>query len=274
MLPFLLGGAAVYGAFVGGLYVLQDGLIFARSAARVACYPLPPDTERLTLSSEDGDRLVGNLVRARGRTRGLVIGFSGNAWNADDYTTFLARRLEEFDVAVFHYRGYVPSEGEPSEAALFADARLIHDTLVHGLRPRRVYAVGASLGSGVAAHLAAHRRLDGALLITPFDSVFAIARRRYPFVPVRWLLKHPFRSDLHLQGADVPVAILAASDDTVVPRAHTDALHRILRRPVLYEIVEGTHSGIYDNPAIDEALRRAMDALEGAHAVATPARAD
>ncbi len=279
MLPWILGGAAVYGALVGGLYVLQDGLLFPRSAARVACYPLPPHAERLTLVSEDGDRIVGHLVRAEGRSRGLVIGFPGNAWNADDYTVFLVQRLGDFDVAVFHYRGYAPSEGQPSERALFADARLVHDTLVAGLRPRRVYAVGASLGSGVAAHLARARELDGVVLLTPFDSVFALARRRYPFVPVRWLLKHPFRSDLHLQGLDVPVALIAASDDGVVPRAHTDALHRVLKRPVLYEIVEGTHSGLYDNPRFDVVLRRAMEALErareplagGARATAEPA---
>ncbi len=270
MLPWILGGAAAYGVLVGGLYLIQDGLLFPRSAARIARFPLPPHHERLMLQSADGHRLVGTLLRAQMPERGLVIGFPGNAWNADDYAVFLSQRLPDFHVAVFHYRGYAPSEGEPSEQALFADARLVFDVLVRGLAPERVYAVGASLGSGVAAHLASARRLDGAVLLTPFDSIFALARRRYPFAPVRWLLKHPFRSDLHLQGRDVPIALIAASDDAVVPREHTDALHRILRRPVLYEIVEGTHSGVYDNPALDAVLRRALDALEGAAQTRTP----
>lgn len=267
MVPYVIGGIAAYGALVGGLYLFQEGMIFPRTAARVPQYRLPAHSERLELRNPEGFRLVGNLVRATGPRRGLVLGFTGNAWNADDCTTYLAQRLWDFDVAVFHYRGYEPSEGEPSEAALFADAEFLHDTLDHGLEPERVYAVGMSLGSGVAARLASVRRLDGLVLVTPFDSIEAVARTRYPFAPVRWLLKHPFRSDRHLEGVDVPVAVLAAGEDRVVPRRHTEALVRRLARPVLVETIPGaSHSGIYDSPLMDEALRRAFAVLEQARA--------
>lgn len=267
MVPYLIGGLAAYGAVVGGLYLFQEGMIFPRGAARVAQYRLPPHAERIELVNPEGLRLVGNLVRATGRSRGLVLGFSGNAWNADDCTTYLAQRLWDFDLAVFHYRGYGPSEGEPSEAALFADAEFLWDTLSHGLQPERSYAFGASLGSGVAAWLGSRRPLHGLALVTPFDSIEAIARARYPFAPVRWLLKHPFRSDRHLAGRDIPVAVIAAGEDKVVPRRHTEALVRSLARPVLVETIPGvSHSGIYDSPLMDEALRRAFAVLEQARA--------
>lgn len=266
MVPLLIGGAAAYGLVVGGLYLMQEGLLFARAAARQPNYPLPPHSERIRLYTPDGDRIVGNLVRASRRSRGLVLGFPGNAWNADDCTVWLAQRLPDFDIVVFHYRGYAPSEGEPSEKALFADAELIYDVVVEGIRPERVYAFGASLGSGVASWLARARPLHGLLLVTPFDSVEAIARARYFFAPVKWLLKHPFRSDRHLAGLEVPVAVLMASDDQVVPRERTEALLAVVRRPVLVETIpDTTHGGIYDSPRVDPALRRAMAALEKAH---------
>ncbi len=264
MVPILLGGAAVYGLAVGALYVFQDQLIFPRGAAGDPVYRLPAHTERLVLRTEDEQRIVGYLIRALGNGRGLVLGFTGNAWNAADCAVFLAQRLPDYDVAVFHYRGYPPSEGEPGEAALFADAELVHDTLVRGLSPERVHLVGFSLGSGVAAYLAGVRPVDGAVLVTPFDSIEAVARQRYPLVPVRWLLRHPFRSDRHLAERDVPVAVLVARDDRVVPRQRSEALVRALRRPVLYEVLPGTHSGIYDLPEIDRALRRALAAIERA----------
>ncbi len=264
MVPILLGGAAVYGLAVGALYVFQDQLIFPRGAAGDPAYRLPAHAERITLQTEQDHRIVGYLIRALGSGRGLVLGFTGNAWNAADCAVFLAQRLPDYDVAVFHYRGYPPSEGEPGEAALFADAELVHDTLVRGLSPERVYAVGFSLGSGVAAYLAAVRPLDGVVLVTPFDSIEALARQRYPLVPVRWLLKHPFRSDRHLADRDLPVAVLVARDDKVVPRQRSEALVRVLRRPVLYEVLPGSHSGIYDLPEIDRALRRALAAIERA----------
>lgn len=259
----ILGGAALYGIFVGGLYLLQDHMIFRRDIAAKGSYPLPPGNERLELRASNGDRLVGNLVRATGRSRGLVIGFSGNAWNADDCTTFMAHRLKDVDIAVFHYRGYAPSEGRPSEAALFEDALLIHDTLVQGLAPKRTYAFGFSLGSGVAAYLASQRPLAGQLLVTPFDSIEAVAASRYKVVPVRYLLKHPFRSTAHLDGKPVPTAVILASDDRIVPRERSERLIEALADPVMVETIpESTHGGIYDMEAIDVLLRAALDRLE------------
>jgi pimeloyl-ACP methyl ester carboxylesterase len=268
----LVGGAAAYALVVGSLYLMQEGLIFPRSIAGIASYPLPAHAERLELRTAEGLRLVGNLVRAQGPSRGLLLGFGGNAWNGDDLTVFLARRLHDVDIAVFHYRGYRPSEGEPSEAALYADALLVHDRLVEMLRPDRVFAVGLSLGTAVAAYLAAQRPLAGLILVTPFDSVEAIARARYFWAPVGTLLKHHFRTADHLADLDIPVAVILASDDTVVPLERSRALIEVLRRPVLVETVAGsTHNGIYDLPAIDGALNRALDAIADAGTAAAPA---
>ncbi|HET6469488.1 MAG TPA: alpha/beta hydrolase [Geminicoccaceae bacterium] len=241
---------------------MQGGLIFPRNVAGLPSYPLPAHAERLELATPEGPRITGNLVRASGSSRGLLLGFGGNAWNGDDLTVFLSQRLQDVDIAVFHYRGYGPSEGEPSEAALYADALLVHDHLVRELAPERVLAVGFSLGTAVAAHLGAQRPLAGLILVTPFDSVEAIARASYFWVPVGALLKHRFRTDEHLRDRDLPVAVILASDDTVVPLERSRALIDLLRRPVSVETVPGsTHNGIYDLPAIDGALRRALDAL-------------
>ncbi len=261
-LTVLLVAAGVYAAAVAGLYFVQDSLIFPRHIVRASADLLPAGTERLELRTSEGYRLVGNLVRARTPSRGLLLGFAGNAWNTDDFTLFLARRLPDLDIAAFHYRGYAPSEGRPGEAALRADAVLILDELVRRLQPRRLLLAGFSLGSGVAAALARDRSADGLLLVTPFDSIEAVASAHYPWVPVRLLLRHRFRSDLHLAGLDIPAAAIAASDDTVVPEQHSKALLQALRRPVFQAIVPGsTHNGLYQMAAVDAVLRQAVEAL-------------
>jgi pimeloyl-ACP methyl ester carboxylesterase len=257
----ILGGALVYGLAVGGLYLAQDGLIFPRSIAQHPTAALPAGTERLELKASGGERLVGSFVPARRQSRGLLLGFPGNAWNADDLAGFLARRLDDLDIVVFHYRGYAPSEGTPSEAALFADALLIHDRLLERLRPERVLATGFSLGTGVAAYLAARRPLHGLVLVTPFDSIEAVAMSRYAWAPVRPLLRHPFRSAEHLRGLDVPAAVIMAEHDEIVPRERSEALVEVLARPILVQVLPGTHNGIYDGQPIDEALHRAVDAV-------------
>jgi pimeloyl-ACP methyl ester carboxylesterase len=96
------------------------------------------------------------------------------------------------------------------------DAPLVYDLVVERLRPERVVAVGVSLGSGVAASLAARRRLDGLILVTPFDSLSATARQLYPWLPVSLLLRHDMDSASLLRGTGQPVALIAAARDRLV----------------------------------------------------------
>lgn len=265
VLNFMLGGLALYGVAVGGLYVMQDSLIFPRHNTAEPKYPLPDASEKIVLTTPDSEQITGHLVRALGPSKGLLIGFSGNAWNADDCLVFLAHRVKDYDIAVFHYRGYAPSGGAPSQTALFDDATLIYDTLVQGMAPERVVAVGFSIGSGVASYIATTRDVAGLVLVTPFDSIQAIAAKRHPWAPVRTLLKHPFLSDQYIKGVAEPVAIIRASHDRVVPAAHTDALAQIVPNLVYDETIpDSTHGSIYDKEEIDIELVRALAAVHGA----------
>src|SRR5205823_3015641 len=112
----------------------------------------------------------------------LIVGFGGNAWNGQDVAQYLRELFPDDDVVAYHYRGYAPSTGAPSAEALIADAPLVYDAAVARVKPRRVIAVGFSIGSGVAAQLAAKRKLDGLILVTPFDSLKAAAQSIYPWL--------------------------------------------------------------------------------------------
>ena len=58
--------------------------------------------------------------------------------------------------------------------------------------------VGLSLGSGVAIQLVAQQQTFASLqLITPYDSMLEVARKRFPLVPLSLLLRHQFNSLAH-----------------------------------------------------------------------------
>ena len=191
----------------------------------------------------------------RRQSRGLLLVCGGNAEETDWRLRHLGEVVEGLDIATFFYRGYGPSGGQPNQDAIVADAAFIHDDLVARLRPRRVIVAEFSLGSGVAAQLARLRPLDGLILVTPFDSIAGVAADRYPWAPVRWLLRHPFRSDVALVGRDVPVAVIGAADDLVVPPARTRRLIAALSRPVLVRWVEhADHISLYDEIAYRDAF--------------------
>ena len=58
------------------------------------------------------------------------------------------RRSTDAHVVVFHYRGYSPSSGDANAAALLEDALAVHDAALSAVKPKRVIALGISIGAG------------------------------------------------------------------------------------------------------------------------------
>jgi alpha-beta hydrolase superfamily lysophospholipase len=62
------------------------------------------------------------------------------------------------------------------------------------------------------------------VLVTPFDSLEGLAALRFPYVPVKWLLKDKFESWRFAPYVTAPTLIIAAEHDEIVPRASTELL--------------------------------------------------
>ncbi len=248
------------------MYGAQTFLVFpgTRLPNRPIDHPFTP--ERLIIEDKSKTALHGMLFAPEANlSAGLLIGFGGNAQDAEELGQDLAARFSNLHIAVFHYRGYGPSSGSPSEDAVLADALTIHDTLEARLRPEATFAYGVSLGSGVAAYLAHRRRLDGAFLITPYDSIEAVAKGNYPWLPVGLLLKHRFLSIDFLKDNPTPIAIVAAELDEVVKPERTDALRTAIPNLVFDRTIEGAaHASLYGMSAYDDAIGQAFAAIKAA----------
>jgi pimeloyl-ACP methyl ester carboxylesterase len=257
--------AAAYGSIVIFLFFAQTLLLFPGMRLPSSRLDQPRAPERLELSTDDGNALRGMLFPATTEGTDLVIGFGGNAQDAEMLGQDLATRLPDAHVVVFHYRGYGPSTGRPGEAALLADALRIHDALVERLRPDRTFAVGISLGSAMAAWLSKQRPLAGIVLVTPFDSIEAVAKETYFWIPVGLLLRHRFPSVEYMRDNPTPSAVIAAEHDRVVPPRRTAALVAGLSNLVFSKTLTGArHATIYELPAYDEAFLAAFAALREA----------
>ena len=264
MLTLLLLPLFLYLTVVVLLFALQTRMVFPASAAAAGAIRLPPGAERLTLGTADGNTLHGSRIQpARATTDPpLILGFGGNAWNADAAALTLHQLYPQGEVVAFHYRGYAPSTGTPGAKALNEDGLLIHDEAVRLAPGRRVVAVGFSVGTGVAAHLAAHRPLAGAILVTPFDDLARVAADHYPWLPVRLLFRHRMDSAAALRNSRVPVAIVAAGSDTLILPRRTDALRAAVANLVSDRTVERAgHNDIYDHPAFRPAMQEALARL-------------
>ncbi len=271
-LKILAALIVAYAAVVAVLYAVQDRLLFPADMAVMSGTPVPPDAPRLELTTADGEILHGVRLAppaAPVNDRLIVLAFGGNAWNAEDAAVYLFNLYPQAEVVAFHYRGYAPSTGRASVDALIADAPLIYDKVREdaeklGGSPR-IIAAGFSIGSGVAVHLARERKLDGLVLVTPFDSLAELAQVHFPWVPAARLLKNPMRNGDLLKGLDIPTAIIAAEHDEIIPRERSSMMRGAAKRMVYSRTIKGVgHNDIYESQDFANAMREALSAVEGA----------
>jgi uncharacterized protein len=262
LLKLTLALAGLYAVVAAMAYAFQTWLIFPASLAAFGS-DLPAGARRVELATEDGQRVV--LVRLpAGRLaaepRPLLLGFGGNAWNADALAVMLRQIFHEHEVAALHYRGYGPSSGRPSAAALFRDARLAYDHLAAEAEAG-IVAVGLSVGAAVAVDLAANRPVEGIVMVTPFDSLKELAAHHYPWLPARLLLRHRMETAETLRSLDVPAAMITADRDLVVPAARSAPVREAARDLRADVTIASGHNDLYGHADFADALRKSVAAV-------------
>ncbi|MFO7759279.1 MAG: hypothetical protein R6V26_12535 [Roseovarius sp.] len=260
--------AGTYALVIVLLAMSQTALLFPRWA--VGPIPaLPAGALPLHIDRPGGVTLHGHLLPGSGDGP-PIIAFGGNAWNAGDVALLLHRILPGHPIAVFHYRGYAPSEGRPSAQALSEDALAIHDHLEDDTRrdagwDQPPVVVGLSIGAGPAAHLAARRPVQGLILVTPFDSLTKLAQEKFPWAPTGLLLRHRMAPAAELSDSDLRVAMIAAAQDEIIPAARTEALRTALARTepdiVFDRTLAAGHNDLYGHPDFADTMREAMTTL-------------
>ena len=141
------------------------------------------------------------------------------------------------------YRGYGGIEGAPTEAGLADDAsrayRYLRDH--EHVDPRRIVIYGWSLGSAVAVTLAS--RVDEAAVILEGApaSVVDIGQQRFPYFPIRLLIKNPFESIARIRAVGSPLLFLHSPEDAVIPIAEGRRLFDAAPPPKQFVEVSGGH---------------------------------
>jgi fermentation-respiration switch protein FrsA (DUF1100 family) len=251
----IFGGG--YLALVVLMYVAQRALMYFPETIRTA--PAEAglgDAEEVVLDTRDGARVIAWHIAPRGDGP-VWLYFHGNG-GALRYRVERFRELtaEGEGLVALSYRGYAGSTGSPTEAGLIADARAAYDFAAKRYPPDRIVLWGESLGSGVAVALAAERKVARIVLEAPFLSAVDIAAGVYPFLPVRWLMKDQFRSDLRVANVNVPVLILHGDRDHVVPIASGQLLYNLITSPKRFVRVAGAgHENLGTFGAVETAKR-------------------
>ena len=232
--------AAAYAFFLLGVTLFQRQLQYRpdRRHTPLARAGLIGGTE-LRLETSDGERLVAWHFAPK-PDKPVVLYFHGAAGALVKRVPRLRLFIESgFGLLIVSYRGYSGSTGRPSETGLLRDAECAYREACARYGAARLVILGVSLGTGVAVALAAKSEGRALVLLAPFLSAMEIAARRFPFLPVRRLMRDPFRSDLAIPAVRMPLLVVHGDKDPIIPIASGRRLYELAKAPKRFLAVPG-----------------------------------
>ena len=197
-----------------------------------------------------GDKLIVSIERVQIKTKDNLKLLSWyHRKNLDEYKTILflhgnAGSLENRIHKINHFknmnvnfliiawRGFSGNDGKPTEKGLYEDASSAITWLKsQGIKESNIIIYGESLGTGVATEIAQNKNFAGIILESPFTSMIDAGKDKYPYLPVRLLLKDKYESDKKMKNINIPVLIMHGKVDDIVPFHMGEKMYKLANQP-------------------------------------------
>ncbi len=253
---------ALYAAVLTWLWFKQEKLLFAPEVLPAnQMLAMAPDVREVSVDVP-GARLSALHLRLP-QPNGVIFFLHGNAGSlASWFVNTEYYRRANYDLFMIDYRGYGKSTGQiESEAQLHADVRAAWASVAAQYANRKVVIYGRSLGSGLAATLAAElsasRPPDLTVLVSPYSSMADLTRQYYRWVP-EFVLRYPLRTDQVIARINGPVLLLHGERDALIAPSHSDALKALAPAAAVVRIPNAAHNDLQDFQVYLDAFAKAL----------------
>lgn len=256
----------LYGCIVIGVFVFQRKLMYhpSKLIELPAAYGVEK-AEIIPLKTQDGLSIEAWYIAPENKAHPLIVYFHGNAGHIGDRMEKLNHFVQKgFGLLAVSYRGYGKSQGAPTEAGLFEDARTLlrYAAEALGFAPERLLLYGESLGTGVATYAAktlkdADTPVFALVLEAPYTSVAKRSQELYPYLPAFYMVRDKYESIKRIAHVGCPVLIFHGEEDVVIPVHHGRTLLAAASEPKQGMFFPGV--GHTDFPP--EELAAALEAL-------------
>lgn len=240
--------ASVYVLLALALYLLQGKMVFLSGQPGRTLTASPGDIgleyEDVSLTTADDERLHGWYVPAT-NSRGVVLFFHGNAGN-------ISHRLDSIeifhqlglDTLIIDYRGYGQSTGKTTEQGTYLDAQAAWSYLVdeRGIAADRIIVFGRSLGGAIGTWLGAQHTPAAVIIESSFTSGVDMARRLYPFLPMRLITRLRYPVADYASHLDCPVLVVHSRNDEIIPFAMGRSIYAAVKQRKSFLELRGDHN--------------------------------
>ena len=245
---------------MGLIYFFQEKLIFfPEKLDKDFRFSFDQDFEELHFKTGDSILLHGLLFRSQ-NSKGLIFYLHGNAGSVSSWGGVAQTYTDlNYDVFILDYRGFGKSEGKiSSEEQLFQDVQTVYNELKKSHDDSKIIVLGYSIGTGLAANIAATNKPKMLILQAPYFSLVDIMKKTYPILPA-FILKYKLETNKFIARCTMPIVLFHGKEDEIIPFNSSLKLKEIIKlTDTLITLDGGGHNGMTDNPEYKREIKRIL----------------
>jgi len=236
ILTFLL----IYFFILFTTYFFQRNLLYHPKENNYFGDPLLVSIEKVKIKTQDNIELLSWYHNKNINNYKTILFLHGNAGSLENRIHKINHFKDmNINFLLVAWRGFSGNEGKPTEEGLYEDARsAVRWLKSKGILEKNIIIYGESLGTGVATEIAQKKNFAGIILESPFTSMIDAGKTKYPYLPVRFLLKDKYESNIKIKNIKSPILIMHGKVDNIVPFYMGKKIYELANEPKYFYFSE------------------------------------
>ena len=240
LMLLLLTIVSIYFFILISTYLFQRNLLYHPGENNYSGDKLTVEIERVNVKTKDNIDLLSWYHNKHLNSHKTILFLHGNAGSLENRIHKI-NHFKDINVnfLLVSWRGFSGNKGKPTEKGLYEDAKSAVEWLKSkGINENNIIIYGESLGTGVATEIAQNKNFAGVILESPFTSMIDAGKTKYPYLPVRFLLKDKYENNKKIKNIHSPILIMHGKVDNIVPFYMGEKMYELANEPKYYYFSE------------------------------------
>ena len=214
-------------------YIFQRNLLYHPTENNYSGDQILVSIEKIKINTQDGIELMSWYHNKNVNNYKTILFLHGNAGSLENRIHKINHFKDmNINFLLVAWRGFSGNKGTPTEKGLYEDAEsAVRWLKSKGVRENNIIVYGESLGTGVATEIAQNKNFAGIILESPFTSMIDAGKDKYPYLPVRLLLKDRYESNKKIKNINSPILIMHGKVDNIVPFHMGKKMYELANEP-------------------------------------------